>query len=330
MTGIALAIVPMALICLAIYTALRTRLISRRYKPDGELATINGTRLHYHYFPIETAEGCPVLLFVHGASGNAYDQMLAFAGRFEGRYSLLFVDRPGLGFSGRDPEGHASPKAQALLLAGLLSHLNIPNTIAIGHSLGAAVTAALALEAPDRIKGAAFLAPATHPWPSGVNWYYTVASLPVVGPLFCWTLTLPVAERLAPAAITRVFLPDDEPSGYAAAIRLPLLFRPASFRANSLDIARLKPHLIEQSKRYGEIAQPAVVVTGSKDTVVWPSIHSKGLEKDLPNAQLVVIDGAGHMPHLTHTDLVEAEILDLAARVGRTRMAQTEEPVLAS
>jgi len=36
------------------------------------------------------------------------------------------------------------------------------------------------------------------------------------------------------------------------------------------------------------------------------------------------------MPHLTHTDLVEAEILDLAARVGRTRMAQTEEPVLAS
>jgi len=323
MTVAAIAILLIVFACLAIYTGVRTRRISQRYQPDGQFASIDGTPLHYHYFPADGAEDRPVFLFIHGASGNAYDQMLAFAGRFEGRYSLLFVDRPGLGFSGRDPDRHASPQAQAGLLAGLLSHLSIPRAVAVGHSLGAAVTAALALHAPDRVKGAVFLAPATHPWPTGVNWYYTVAAAPLVGPLFCWTLTLPVAERLAPAAIARVFLPADEPDGYAAAIRLPLLFRPASFRANSLDIARLKPNVIEQSKRYGELVQPSVVITGNEDTVVWPSIHSKGLERDLPNARLTVIEGAGHMPHLTHTDLVEAEILELAGRVDGRRMAET-------
>ncbi|MEP5812650.1 MAG: alpha/beta hydrolase [Roseibium sp.] len=143
----------------------------------GETVLIDEISLHYHYF--EAPEGqsnTPVLLFVHGASSNAHDPMLAFKDELMGRYSLLFVDRPGLGFSERDNATHSTPEAQARLIAQLLETLGIRDVIAIGHSLGAAVTADLGLAVPERVKGLIFISPATHPWPGGVKWYYSVAS----------------------------------------------------------------------------------------------------------------------------------------------------------
>lgn len=292
----------------AIYTAWRVQQISERFEPDGSIAEIDGVDLHYHFTPGRDPdpEG-PVLVFLHGASGNSYDTRLAFEGAFSGRYPLLFIDRPGLGFSERSFAKHSSLDGQARLIGGLLKHLEIERAIVVGHSYGAAVTAVLGLIEPDRVAGLAFIAPVSHPWPGGVDLYYRIAALPVVGPLFTRTVTLPLAERLAPAAILRVFAPGEAPEGYAEAINLPLLFRPRSFRANSADIAFLKEDVTRHSASYHELDQPAVIITGTDDTVVWPSIHSEGLLRDLPNAELVVLSNGGHMPHHTHkSDVVEA------------------------
>lgn len=298
------------------YTWLRVRRITSAHAPDGRTTIIDGFPLHYHEFPPGHEElDRPTLVFLHGASGNAYDTMLAFKDALVGRHRLLFIDRPGLGFSQRHLRHHSTPDGQAKLIAGLLEALEIKNAIVVGHSLGAATAADLGLLAPGRVKGLCFLAPATHPWPGGVNWYYSVAALPVVGWLFCWTITLPVAERLAPKAIANVFQPDKAPGNYADAIRLPLLFLPDVFRSNAKDIASLKDHVIGQAPNYHKMQQPALVVTGTQDSVVWPSIHSEGLFRDLPNAELLVLDKAGHMPHHTHTSRIAAAMDRLVARV---------------
>lgn len=317
MLSVLLAIL-VVLASLAGYSALRFHQIRRSIRPDGEMCTVDGVQLHYHFFSAENAcPDTPTLVFLHGASGNAYDSQLAFLKPLKGRYPLLFLDRPGLGFSGTIPDGKNSPARQAELIDGLLRELGIDRCIAIGHSLGASVTAALGLRAPDQICGLAFLAPATHPWPGGVAWYNHVAAAPVIGWLFCRILTLPVAEYLAPRSIQHVFHPEPQPENYNQATRLPLLFLPDAFRSNATDIARLKPHVIAQSKDYGDLEQPTVILTGTEDTVVWPSIHSEGLLRDLPNAELVVLEGAGHMPHHTRTDAIVEALDQLVLRVGR-------------
>lgn len=300
----------------AAYTAWRVHQISGRLEPDGSLARIDGVNLHYRFVPAPDADPeAPVLVFLHGASGNSYDTRMAFEGAFDGRYPLLFIDRPGLGFSERDFERHSSLKGQAALIDELLEHLDIDRAIVVGHSFGGAVTAVLGLIAPDRIAGLAFIAPVSHPWPGGVDLYYRIAAMPVVGEVFTRTVTLPMAERLAPAAILRVFEPGEAPEDYADAIRLPLLFRPNSFRANSMDIASLKEEVIQHSASYGELTQPTVIITGTEDSVVWPSIHSEGLLRDLPNAELILLEGAGHMPHHTHKPDVVAALEKLVERV---------------
>nr|WP_319384177.1 alpha/beta hydrolase [uncultured Roseibium sp.] len=299
-----------------LYTLVQVRQIRRRYLPDGSVFEADGVNLHYHLYKVsEQDRRAPVLVFLHGASGNAYDMQMAFLEALKGRHSLLFIDRPGLGFSSCRLPGSDRPGGQAEAIAGLLEALEIETAIVVGHSLGSAVTAALGLAAPDRVKGLAFLAPVTHEWPGGVNWYYTVAAMPVIGALFCWTLTLPVGGLLAPSAMTNVFLPDRSPRDYAAGIRLPLLFRPPSFRANARQIAFLKPEIICQSRSYSMLRQPALVVSGTEDTVVWPSIHCEGLMRDLPNAQLLMLDEAGHMPHHTHTEDIAKALSRLVRRV---------------
>lgn len=299
-----------------LYTLVQVRQIRQSYQPDGSVFEAGGVNLHYHLHSVpEQGKRAPVLVFLHGASGNAYDMKMAFLEVLEGRHSLLFIDRPGLGFSSCGFPGSDLPAGQAEAIAGLLEALEIETAVVVGHSLGSAVTAALGLAVPERVKGLAFLAPVSHAWPGGVNWYYTLAAMPVIGALFCWTLTLPVGGLLAPRAMTNVFLPDPAPQDYADGIRLPLLFRPSSFRANARQIAFLKPEIIRQSRSYSKLQQPALVVSGTQDTVVWPSIHCEGLLRDLQNAQLLMLDEAGHMPHHTHTEDIAKALSQLVRRV---------------
>ena len=46
---------------------------------------------------------------------------------------------------------------------------------------------------------------------------------------------------------------------------------------------RLFDYVTRTAPRYPEIEAPAVIVTGDKDTIVLPRVHSLGLERDLQN-----------------------------------------------
>ncbi len=317
-----LSLLGAVLVAAAIYTFWKARAISSRYPAGGTFQTVDGVELHYYRFESAAEEAqLPTLVFLHGASGNALDQVLAFRKRFDSRFDLLFVDRPGHGHSSRVNSDHDSPAGQAQSLSQLLDVLGVGRCVVVGHSLGAAVAGALALEAPGKVAGVVFIAPATHPWPGGVTWYYSVAALPLIGPLFCRTLVLPIAERLAGASVRGVFHPEKAPDGYGQAIHLPLLFRPGSFGSNARDVAYLKRHLKVQAEKYPTISQPALVITGDQDNVVWPSIHSEGLVRDLPEARLITLAGAGHMPHHTHGERVVSEIMQFAEGLRSDRMS---------
>ncbi|WP_029059452.1 alpha/beta fold hydrolase [Stappia stellulata] len=301
---------------LALHAAQRKAVAEARYPPLGVTRTIDDVALHYvDHVPQGWKAEDPVLLFVHGASANLRDPVTAFFPALSQRYRLIFVDRPGHGYSQRGGGEAHSPARQAALIAGLVRDLGIDRSVAIGHSWGGAVVAQLALQAPGTFAGLVFVAPASHPWPGGVNWYYDLAAMPVLGPLFSHTLAPAVASLVASNGVESVFAPEPAPEGYGQSIGLPLLFRPHSFLANARDVARLKPEVSEAAPRYPQIDQPAAVITGDADTIVYPDIHSAGLVRDLPNAWRVDLAGAGHMPHHTRTDAVVREIEAVIARV---------------
>ncbi len=275
------------------YTRWQVSQIELKFPPVGQFANIAGAKFHYLDVPGRAPDGAAVL-FVHGASGNLNDQRGTFEQALTGTARLIFVDRPGLGYSERG--GAETPAQQAERYKFLLDELQIDKVVLVGHSLGSASVVAFAVLYPERVKGLLFLAPATHPWPGGVNWYYNVASLPVIGHLFTETILLPVGMASLKQGAKGVFEPDPMPSNYVESSAAALVFRPDIFRNNARDVAGLLEFVTAFSPRYKEIKAPTVVITGNKDDIVLPSIHSVGLERDIEGAELIVLDGVGHKP----------------------------------
>ncbi len=285
--------------------------------PTGSFATVNGTRMHYVRVPAGARADLPPLVFIHGASGNLRDQTGAFEAPLQGRADMLFVDRPGHGWSERGPQTNAFPDGQADTIAALMDELGMEGAVIVAHSFGGAIATALAVLHPDKVSGLVLLAPATHPWPGGATtWYYNLTATPVAGWLFSQTLA-PVAGRLRMAAATRcVFAPNPVPDGYARDAATSLVLRPAAFRHNARDVVNLFDHVTRFAPRYREIAAPTVVISGDSDTVVAEEIHSIGLARDIPHAQLVWVKNLGHKPDYAANDLAIAAIERVS---GKTR-----------
>ncbi|MBB3317166.1 pimeloyl-ACP methyl ester carboxylesterase [Rhizobium sp. BK181] len=306
----------------------------RRFEADcpniGQLTDIGGYRLNAFHVPRPKTADLPPLVFIHGAAGNLLDQVGAFLQPLEGRAEMLFVDRPGHGYSERGGSENALPSGQADAIAKLMKKRGIKRAIIVGHSFGGAIAAAFGVRHPEMTEGLLFLAPATHPWPGGLDWYYNVAVMPVLGWLFNHTIVVPLGLRRLEQATLNVFRPNPRPDDYIAKTGPTLVLRPTAFYNNAVDCMRLLPYLKAHSPQYANITAPTVIVTGDSDGIVWEHLHSQGLARDIAGSELVRIRGLGHKPDYVVTDVAVAamEKIGGAARDLQALARQAERRLI--
>lgn len=293
---------------LGAWTAVRARAITRAFAPSGRFIETRAGRLHLD----ERGSGPPVL-FLHGASGNARIWEPALGERLDRLGRVLVVDRPGHGFSERRA-GRAAARLshQAAAMADLLDALGAERAVVVAHSWAGALACRMALDHPDRVAGLVLIAPATHPWPGGVHWYYRLAATPVLGPLFAWTVVLPAGEAWMGRSVEGVFAPQAVGPDYVREAAIPLVLRPSQFIANAEDCVMLLEEVTGQAPRYPSIRCPVTVISGTSDGVVWTHLHSQGLARDIPHCRLILLDDVGHGPHHAAPDLVAQEIAAMA------------------
>src|SRR6201987_3694694 len=142
-----------------IVTYIGTLLIERAHRPRGHFIDVGGFPQHViEMGQRDTQDALPVVM-LHGASANLEDMRLALAEEFRGRRPVIFIDRPGLGFSLRDRDQGASTSYQAAVLRGVLDRLGVERAIVVGHSWGGALALAFALDFPERTAGLVLIAP---------------------------------------------------------------------------------------------------------------------------------------------------------------------------
>ena len=109
--------------------------------PAGQFLEVNGVRLHY----VERGSGAPLVL-LHGNGSMIQDfessGLIDLAAK---NYRVIVFDRPGFGHSDRPRNVVWTPAAQAELINSALHRLGVPHAIVLGHSWGASVAVALAL-----------------------------------------------------------------------------------------------------------------------------------------------------------------------------------------
>lgn len=304
-------------------TMFKAARIEAAHPAAGRFIEVDGGRLHVlELAPPPGAERRLPIVMVHGASGNLNDLRLALGDRLARDRRVILVDRPGHGWSDR-PGGAAaaSPARQAALIMEALERMDVERFMLLGHSLGGAVASAIALAWPERLAGLVLLAPVTHPWKGGIDWYNVILSTPVIGRLFAHTVAVPLSFLMLDGGVASVFAPQPAPADYVRRAAIRLLLRPAQFVANAQDLAALKAFVTAQVPRYAEIGVPTVILTGTSDSTVAPNHHARAFAAAVPAARLIMLAGIGHMPHHVSTDRVVAAVEQLAGDGGAARPA---------
>ncbi|MEL7030102.1 MAG: alpha/beta hydrolase [Pseudomonadota bacterium] len=115
---------------------------------------------------------------------------------------------------------------------------------------------------------------------------------------------------IAGPSLAKRELTHEMPTNYYERAGVSLLFRPSTFKANARDLTRLKPVVREMSETYEKLRMPIRILTGDADTTVSPTIHSKALARQAPNAKLALYPGVGHFIQHAKSDEVLAALAE--------------------
>ncbi len=300
---------------LLLFTNWHRKRVEQRYPPIGRLVRAGEDEMHV----IEAGHGTPVVL-IHGASSNLREWTASIFDDVAARYHAVALDRPGHGWSTRRTPAGYDPRVQARQCRQVFRQLGLERPILVAHSWAGALALAYALEFPEDTGGILFLSGVSHPWPGGVGWEHEAASLPMLGRLFAWTLVAPGYLVRAEAGIRNVFRPNAPPEDYRTAAATALYSRPSTFLANAADLTRLKPIVREMAPQYPRIKAPLIALTGDQDNVIYTDLHTPPLVAKVPEADLEVLNGVGHMPHHVAPDTVLSAIETLVRNARSARM----------
>ncbi len=297
------------------FTARTARQVEAAVPPRGKFMEIDGQRVHYVDTGAGSASG-PAIVMIHGLGGNLMNFTYALVDRLAGEFRVIALDRPGSGYSVRPDDTPAVLSVQAATVAKLIRALDLKQPLVVGHSLGGAVSLALALNHPDCVGGLALLAPLTHAQEDVPDAFKgLIVPSPALRRLIAWTLATPAAILQGEKLLKLVFAPDSVPQDFRTRGGGLLSLRPQSFYGSSSDIVAINDELPAMMTRYASLTLPFGMLFGYGDNILKPSENGEGMKAKVPTLDLVLTDG-GHMLPVSHPDQAAELIRRTAKRVS--------------
>ena len=269
---------------------------------EGDFVTLpDGTRLHYIACG-DSTEREPIIL-IHGLMDSALHWHKNIDALAQHR-RVYAIDLPGFGYSSRVDAPIYSLEYFASALRVFMDDRDLARADIIGHSLGGAVTLQFAHDYPERANKLVLIAPGT---------FLTNQLAPI---------NLAARVPYAPRALMGFAMTSEQ-----ARMRSwrRALGDPAHLDPHELSL-RVRPQRVQGTadalvamassswanrleEELDQIAAPTLILWGNKDRAV-PVWHANRHVNALPNAELVMLDGAGHIPQTEFPDRVNRLMLD--------------------
>jgi len=300
------------------FAANTARKVEAAVPPCGQFIAIDGQKLHY----IDTKGPGPAMVMIHGLGGSLWNYSYALVGKLSGEFRVIAVDRPGSGYSVRPDDAPAKLTAQAATLAKFIRALGLKQPLLVGHSLGGALSLAIALDHPDCAGALALIAPLTQAQDDVPEPFHgLVVNSPVMRKIIAWTLAIPLSIRNAPKLLKIVFGPDAVPADYPTRGGGLLGLRPKSFYNTSSDLIAAPEDLPGMMKRYGGLAIPLGMLFAKGDLILDYRRQGEAMKQQCPALDLVLLDQHGHMLPVTAPEATADLIRRVAARQLAPRAA---------
>jgi pimeloyl-ACP methyl ester carboxylesterase len=258
-----------------------------------------------------------VILFIHGTaawSGLWRETMTPLA---EAGYHCIAIDIPPFGFSERPSTPSYGNADQAKRIVALMDALKIEHAILFGHSFGGGATLETALMIPDRIDaliledvGGLNLNIQPAPENQGTSAVGLFLETPAVrNPVLSTTATNPLFTKTLISAM--ILDPADATEAKIKILQEPLVLKGATNTLGDWLQAVLGPQeisLTSETSNYQTLTMPALIVWGDSDTVI-PLKEGRYLQSLMPGAELVVMKGVNHIPHVEDLDALMKIVL---------------------
>jgi pimeloyl-ACP methyl ester carboxylesterase len=256
-------------------------------------------------FVHQQGKGSDVVL-IHGAMTTAHDWLESPVHKaLIKKHRVTVIDRPGHGVSKR-PRFGGTPREQADQIADGLAQLGINRAVFAAHSYGGLVALALAERHSELVAELVLIAPLAFPEPRLIEHSMLAPrSAPLFGPLFSKFAEFTQMDRPMVDLLHKVmFGPAPVPDHWKETYPYPLILNAEAMVSEGEDSASMLPLSPAGTIDMRKIEVRTQVLTGTSDRVVEDERQAKALARQLPNGSLTEVEGAGHMLHHSHADLV--------------------------
>ena len=240
---------------------------------------VDGARIRY----IDAGRGPPVVL-LHGLGASMYAWRKNLGAMAAAGFRVIAFDNRGFGLSDK-PAVPYDNAAYARLAIALLDSLGISDAVLVGHSMGGAIAAEVAIEYPQRVRGLVLVGSA------GLGarepLLFRVARWPVLGPAVLgfrgrgFTARLLKATYFDPSKVT-----ESDVDQYYAPVAQPAYSR-------ALRAVLRQFHFDGLEGRLDKIEAPTVVLWGEEDRWV-PLGLGRALAAGITRSAFVSVPHAGH------------------------------------
>ncbi len=234
----------------------------------------------------------PTLLLLHGTGAATHswrDLMPLLAERFR----VIAVDLPGHGFTTAPPFSRLSLPRVARMTGDLLAELDVQARLIVGHSAGAAVAIQMVLSSASSPAGIVSLNGALLPFPGMAGHLFPgLAKMLFVNPLAPRLFAMGGQDRTRVERLIRSTGSQIDEGGvrhYQSLMTTPGHVSGALAMMANWDLEPL-------SRRLALLETPTLMIAGDRDRAVPPE-NARSIVKQLPQGELKVMDGLGHLAH---------------------------------
>lgn len=234
------------------------------------------------------------LILIHGFGATSFTWR--FWAPELARSHRVFLVEPEPFQPGEEPfPDYHTPLGQARLVHTLIRQKDLRRVTIIGHSLGGGIALLTALESmdqgEDRLQGLVLVAGAAYP--QSMPRYIGLARVPLLGEAM---LQLIPSRWLIRKVLHEIcYAPESTSESQVEAYSAPLRSRAGRYGLIRMARQIIPEGVDEITGRFRDIRVPTLLLWGREDPIVRLEIAER-LERELPDATLVVLDRCGHDP----------------------------------
>jgi pimeloyl-ACP methyl ester carboxylesterase len=260
---------------------------------------------------VEIGDG-PAVVSIHGAMGGC-DQSLILAQTIgDTGYRYIAITRPG--YLGTPLSSGKSPEQQADLIAALLDSLGIAKAGVLAVSGGGPSALHFGLRHSARCTGLVLVSTCATRIDTPIPFSFKIVQFLVRCPWFADRFRKRAEKDLEAAARRSIRDPEILARTINDADTWPLfstmllstfdrMGQRLTGTKNDIEITRTATYPLK------DLNVPVLVVHGTQDQLIQFDVHAKMFEAQLPNAELLVVDGGEHVAIFTHRNFVRAKVI---------------------